>query len=136
MKSNSVSIEIGNAIFKIEHTFLLDIVNHRLIRDFSSSSSFNVCADIEILGSSCFSHCQLLSSLLFESNSRFIRIESSAFYRTSLESMESPRNVQFIDGSRFCGTSCNHVLIEVEHERFATGNDFRIDFVILHPHQI
>jgi hypothetical protein len=49
-----------------------------------------------MLGSSCFSFCESLSSISFESNSRLNRIESSAFSNSSLRSIEIPRNVQFI----------------------------------------
>jgi hypothetical protein len=72
-----------------------------------------------MLGSSCFSCCKPLSSISFESNSRLIRIESNAFAWSSLESIEIPRNVQFIDDSTFACTTCNHISIEAGHERFA-----------------
>jgi hypothetical protein len=60
---------------------LIDIVDHKLIHDFSSSSSVTIPSDIEILGSKWFSSCPLLTKISFESNSRLTRIESEAFDR-------------------------------------------------------
>jgi hypothetical protein len=104
IESNSISIEAGHEQFSIENDFLVDIINHRLIRNFSSSSNIIISSDIEILGSSCFSSCESLSSISFESNSRLIRIESSAFSYSSLESISIPRNVEIFGSS--CFSSC------------------------------
>jgi hypothetical protein len=45
----------------------------------SSLQSIVIPSSVEILGSSCFSRCESLSSISFESNSRLIRIEPGAF---------------------------------------------------------
>jgi hypothetical protein len=50
-----ISIKAGNDIFHIEHEFLIDIVHHQLIRNFSVSSDIESPRTIEILGLSCFS---------------------------------------------------------------------------------
>jgi hypothetical protein len=76
---SSISIESGNEILVVENEFLIDIVDHKLIRNFSRSSNIEIRSDIETVGSSCFSSCESLSSISFESNSRLIRIESQAF---------------------------------------------------------
>jgi hypothetical protein len=80
LKSNlkSISIETGHERFLIDRESFVDIIDHRLIRHFGSSSHVDICCDIEILGSFCFSDCKSLSSISFESNSRLKRIESSA----------------------------------------------------------
>jgi hypothetical protein len=72
-------IESGNRRFVYENGFLIDVVDHKLIRSFSTSSHLEIARDIEVLGSSCFSWCQSLRSISFESNSRLKRIESQAF---------------------------------------------------------
>jgi hypothetical protein len=113
----------------MRNDFLFDFVDHRLIRNFLSSSNITISSDIEILGRSCFSCCQSLSSISFASNSRLIRIERCAFAFSSLHSIEIPRNVEFIDGSAFAGTTCNHISIEADHKRIAMRNDFLVDFV-------
>jgi hypothetical protein len=51
---SSISIESGNEIFVIEHDILIDVVDHKLIRNFSTSSEIEIGRDIEILGSNCF----------------------------------------------------------------------------------
>jgi hypothetical protein len=52
-----ISIESGNKRFVIRGEMLIDIVDHKLIRNFSSSPSVTIPRDIEILGSLCFSAC-------------------------------------------------------------------------------
>jgi predicted metal-binding protein len=98
-----MSIEAGYNQFEIRHSFLIDFVDHRLIRNSSLSSNITISSDIEILGSSCFSNCKSLSSISFESNSRLTRIESSAFSNSSLESIAIPRNVEVLGSSCFSG---------------------------------
>jgi hypothetical protein len=51
---SSISIESGNDSFVIENEFLIDIVHHTLIHNFSKLSHVEVPSDIEIVGSSCF----------------------------------------------------------------------------------
>jgi hypothetical protein len=81
VKGLSISIESGNERFVIREDLLIDIVDHKLIRNFSSSSSVIIPYDIEILCSFCFSGCKSLKSVSFESNSRLTRIESQTFPR-------------------------------------------------------
>jgi hypothetical protein len=66
-----------------------------LIRNFSSSSSITICSDIEILGSSCFSSCESLSSISFQPDSRLKRIETDVFDGLSL-SITVPLTLLFI----------------------------------------
>jgi hypothetical protein len=101
VRLSSISIESGNEYFVVENEFLIDIVDHRLIRNFSSSSDVEIASNIEILGCSCFSSCTLLSSISFESNSRLTRIESNAFSDSSLQSIVIPSTVQILGSSCF-----------------------------------
>jgi hypothetical protein len=48
-------------------------------RGLLSERSAEILSDIEILGSSCFSFCQHISSISFESNSPLKRIETRVF---------------------------------------------------------
>jgi hypothetical protein len=75
----SCFIDPGNRRFVFDNSFLFDMIDHRLIRNFSVSSHITIPRDIEILGSSCFRECYSLSSISFESNSRLKRVESRAF---------------------------------------------------------
>jgi hypothetical protein len=79
VKLSNCLIESGNRRFVYENGFLIDVVDHKLILSFSTSSHLEIGRDIEILGSSCFSGCTSLKSISFESNSRLTRIESQAF---------------------------------------------------------
>jgi hypothetical protein len=129
-KLNSILIEAGNDIFHVEHEFLLDIVHHKLIRNFSISSKIEIPRTIEILGSSCFSHYKL-SSISFESNSVLKRIESFAFAfsSSSLQSIDIPRSVQFIDGSALAGVNLKSISIESGNDIFRVEHEFLIDII-------
>jgi uncharacterized protein YuzB (UPF0349 family) len=100
----SISIESGNNLFVMANEFLLDIIHHKLIHNFSTSSTIEIANNVEILGSKCFSYCQSLSSITFESNSHLTRIESSAFSGSSLASIMIPNSVEIL-GSR-CFSYC------------------------------
>jgi hypothetical protein len=95
--SACVSIKSGRNTFSIENDFLVDVVTHRLIHGFSSLSSIEICANIEILGKSCFSDSWSISSISFQPNSQLIRIESNAFSSSSLQSIEIPRSVEILE---------------------------------------
>jgi hypothetical protein len=115
---SSISIESGNEIFVIENDFLIDILHHKLIQNFSESSVIEIGMNIEILGSSCFSNCESFSSITFESDSHLTRIESEAFSFSSLKSILIPRNVEFIDGSAFGDVRLSSISIEIGNETF------------------
>jgi predicted metal-binding protein len=98
---SSISIESGSNIFDIEKNFLIDILHHKLIRNFSKSSAIEIGRNIEIVGSKCFSSCYSLSSITFESNSRLTGIESSAFSSSSLQSISISRNIEILESKCF-----------------------------------
>jgi hypothetical protein len=52
---SSISLEAGHDPLVIENDFLIDIVDHRLIRNFSRSCHIEIMITVEIVGSSCFS---------------------------------------------------------------------------------
>jgi hypothetical protein len=127
---SSISIESGNEIFVIENDFLIDVVHHKLIRNFSTSSSIEIGRNIEILGSNCFSSCESLSSIRFESNSRLTGIESFAFSSSSLQLIVIPRNVQFIDCSAVIPVILSSMSIESGNEIFVLEKDFLINVLL------
>jgi hypothetical protein len=55
------------------------------------------------------------------------RIESSAFYLSSLESIAILRSVQFIDGSAFGSTKLDSISIEAGSDIFHIEHEFLID---------
>jgi hypothetical protein len=99
---------------------------------FSSSSlqSISIPRNVEILGSGCFSYCESLSSITFESNSRLTQIESKAFSSSSLQSILIPTNVEIL-GSK-CFYDCkslstitfesNSRLTRIESETFSCSS--------------
>jgi hypothetical protein len=97
----SISIEAGSDIFHIEHEFLIDIVHHKLIRNFSVSSYIKIPQIIEILSSLCFSYCRRLSSISFKSNSGLEWIEARALNGTSIRSVVISSIVCFIAANAF-----------------------------------
>jgi hypothetical protein len=100
-KLDSFFIEAESDVFHVEHEFLIDIVHHKLIRNFSDSSNIEIPRMIEIFGSSCFSYCQSLSSISFESNPGLKRIEARALNGTSVRSVVIPSTVCFIASNAF-----------------------------------
>jgi hypothetical protein len=127
---SSISIESGNERFVIREDLLINIVDHKLIRNFSSSPSIIIPGDIEILWSSCFSWCGSIKSVSFESNSRLTRIESEAFSDSSLQSIIIPRTVEILCSQ--CFFSChalksvpfqsNSRLTRIESQAFSSSS--------------
>jgi hypothetical protein len=107
LKSFSISIESGNETFAIENDFLFDTVGRKLIYNISSSSNITIPAHIEVLGSECFSCCQSVSLISFESNSQLARIDRSAFSSSSLQSIVIPRSVELL--CSYCFSKCDSV---------------------------
>jgi hypothetical protein len=58
-------------------------------------------SSVEVLGEWCFSNCESLSSVIFESGSILSRIEEYAFYRTGLIEMIVPSSVEVLGESCF-----------------------------------
>jgi hypothetical protein len=129
VQNSWISVGEGNETFSLENDFLIDIIHHRLVHSFSNSSNITIPAHIEILGSSCFFHCDSLISISFEPNSRLRRIESDAFFRSSLQSMVIPHTVQFIDSSAFINVISSSISIESDSEHFVIQNGFLINII-------
>jgi hypothetical protein len=91
VKLLSITIKSGNNTFIVEKDLLIDIHCHKLIHNFSRSSTIHIPSHIEILCPKCFSDCRSLLSISFESKSRLPRIKQSTFSFASL-----PRAVQSI----------------------------------------
>jgi hypothetical protein len=65
----------------------------------------------------------------FESNSRLTRIECEAFAASSLQSIDIPRGVRFIDGSAFEEVGFVSIWIESGNERFVIRDNQLIDSI-------
>jgi hypothetical protein len=66
----------------------------------------------------CFTFCRRLSSISIKSNSGLKRIKSDAFSSSSLQSIVTPRCVQFIDGSALERAKLTSILIEAWNNFF------------------
>jgi hypothetical protein len=127
-ESISIRIEDGSEYFVVEGEFLSDFSCRMLIRYLGNAGS--VCAPnhVDILGPFCFSYCQSLSCISFESNSALKSIEPDAFRDFSLESIILPRTVEMIHGSAF--SFCHGISIGFEegNKYFIVEEDFMFDF--------
>jgi hypothetical protein len=56
----------GHKYFVIENEFLIDVIQHCLICNFSSSSNLEIPSNIERLRSKCVSDCESFSSISFD----------------------------------------------------------------------
>jgi hypothetical protein len=100
-KFSSVLIEGGGDAIIYKNDFLIDVVNHKLIRDFARGRIRTIPKDIEIIGSCCFAFSFDPQSLKWESYTRLIRIESQAFALASIESIVIPSSVEVLCSSCF-----------------------------------
>jgi hypothetical protein len=94
--------------------------------------------NVEILGSPCFSDCKSLSSITFESSSHLTRIESEAFWNSSLRSILIPRNVEILGSDCFYNCKSpssiafesNSELTRIESKAFYKSS---LEFVLIPP---
>jgi hypothetical protein len=89
----------------VDGYFLQSFDGSILIRYFGDDDIVFIPRTVEIIGSSCFSYCESLSSVLIESGSLLRRIEPEAFFNSSLPSIVIPRSVEIISSS--CFSHCN-----------------------------
>jgi hypothetical protein len=122
---SSISIEPGNERFVIDNSLLIDVIHHKLIRNIST---IIIPSYIDILGSSCFSYCESLSSISFESSFQLKRIESFAFEGITIEAI-IPSTIRFVaskafsDHSRVSLVDCDscpdfHHWLKIENKRY------------------
>jgi hypothetical protein len=82
----------------------------------------------QMLCSECFSYCESLSLIPFQSDSELTHIESKSFYHCSpLKSITSPRNVGFINASPFSGILHISIPIDPETSYFVVKSFFVLD---------
>jgi hypothetical protein len=89
-------------------------------------TSILILRHIQVLGSSCFSNCELLLSISFEADSELRRIESNAFLSCSyLKSIIIPCHVQII-----CSSCCVHC-DSLSSISFESDSVYRIECIFL-----
>jgi hypothetical protein len=97
----SISIASNNLHFVVKSDFILDSSNTQLIRYFGKKSNITIPCHVQILSSSCFSHCNSLSSISFGTGSELARLEAGAFAGTRLSFVVVPESTSFIAGAAF-----------------------------------
>jgi hypothetical protein len=101
---NTISFWPGQCDFQVHELFIEDITGRSLVRYLGSSSEIVIKSRIEILCESCFSHCESLTSIIFESNSKLHRIEESAFAESGLRTIQIPASVEVLCNE--CFSAC------------------------------
>jgi hypothetical protein len=86
---------------------------------------------VSVLGSSCFSLCEPLCSVIFEGPSRLATIEESAFlFCESLRWVVIPASVTAISESAYYGSGIRLMEIEEGSVSFRVANELLVDFEV------
>jgi hypothetical protein len=86
---------------------------------------------VDRLGSSCFSLCRSLCSVVFESPSRLTTIENGALWECqSLTHLSIPASVTAIKSEAFCGTGIRSIEVEEGSVSFRVQNELLVDFEV------
>jgi hypothetical protein len=100
----SISFWPGQSEFQVSDKFIEDIAGQSRIRYFGKSIRVVIKSKIEIVSEFCFSNCRSLTSVTFESKSKFQRIEECAFHKSDLITIEIPASVEAV--CRHCFSYC------------------------------
>jgi hypothetical protein len=96
-----ICIESGNPFFRVSWPFLLDFEGSRIVRYFGDETEVTIPRDIETLGSSSFSCCDI-STIRFESMSKLSLIDRNTFsFCQYLQSISIPSSVTILHASCF-----------------------------------
>jgi hypothetical protein len=82
-KCQSIAVDANNSHFSIDHNFVVDKIEMRVVRYFGESKKIYIWKEIKILGTQCFAGCKEFGSITFEKESRLSRIEDSCFSNCS-----------------------------------------------------
>jgi hypothetical protein len=104
----SVTICRGNSFFILENNVMYSKDGKRLIRYFGGGNEFTIKKNVEIIGKECFSHCESLCEVRFETGCKVREIGRSAFCRSGLKSVKIPSSVEILGKSCFywCKSLC------------------------------
>jgi hypothetical protein len=108
-----ITVEEGNRHFRVSGDFLVDFNRSSVIRYFGSDSRVTLSRDIKTIGTGCFSSCNMLCSLFFESGSKLSRIEGKAFTDCpSLKTIVIPQSIEELRNDWSFGSSLQEVTFE------------------------
>jgi hypothetical protein len=86
-KIEAVSIDPENRHFSMSQGFLLDVTSNTIVRYFGRAPHLCVWRDIRVLGKSCFAATDYVETLVFETDSKLVRIDDTCFQECSLRSI-------------------------------------------------
>jgi hypothetical protein len=110
---NTISFWSGQCAFQVHDLFIEDITGRSVVRYVGRSSVVVIESRIEILGESCFSNCQSLASITFESDSKLQQIEESAFAESGLTTIEVPASVEVLCNRCFFNYRLTSITVEL-----------------------
>jgi hypothetical protein len=109
----SISISPDNTAFRVREGALEDFEGSTIYRYFGTCHSVVVPSSVVVLGRTSFFHCDVLESVIFESDSRLERIEERAFAWSGLKSIAIPSSVVVLGKESFSDcTSLESVIFE------------------------
>jgi hypothetical protein len=96
-----VYVEPGNGRFVVDHKFIVDLIDARLVRYFGNESEIFIWKEIEILGKCCFTTVtiSLMSKqkvFRFESAGKLREIEEACFIGCSFQALSIPQTVEVL----------------------------------------
>jgi hypothetical protein len=127
--SGITSIEVArdSSNFRIDGYFLLDS-SGGLVRYFGSQSTVTISREIVALRLCCFSVCDRLRTLHFESGSALSELENFLFEDcTDLELIDLPPSLENVHGSAFCLTKITKTSVDPGNRHLRVIGDFLID---------
>jgi hypothetical protein len=104
ISSISLLIDDDHKYYESDNFSLPNKSKVQLIQSLSNDSKLIIPRFIEIIYSNCFSYCQSLDSITFESRSSLKAIESFAFLKSSIQSVILPGSVEVLCSN--CFSNC------------------------------
>jgi hypothetical protein len=123
----SIKVASDSSNFRTDGSFLLDSIGG-LVRYFGAEARVTINRSIIALRRYCFSDCDQLRQLLFESESKLVDIEEWVFSGcTDLELTDLPASLVTVHGSAFTATKITKISVAAGNPRLRVIDDFLID---------
>jgi hypothetical protein len=100
VKESSLTIDPGNVRFAFERDFLVDKVDHVLVRYFGRCVGITIWKEVTALGNSCFEGIRV-ETVRFEEDSMLRTIGLACFAHSKLNSIVFPRQIDRIESVTF-----------------------------------
>jgi hypothetical protein len=127
-KIERIAIEDGSLSLAVDGDFVLDLDHQRVVRYLGSKSRVEIAREIRVLGKSSFKASKSLLTVSFAPDTQLLRIESNAFFSSTLKSFCVPATVRFLEASAFSATDVESIQVEEGNLYFSVKNQFLLDF--------